>query len=296
MECIIELLQYLFLEKLLFFKNYLLEMPLGAGALAGNPYKMNRQSMAEALGFTKPTSNSIDSISDRDYVLDILYVCSLVMTHFSRLSEDIILWTTEEFSFITLSDAYSTGSSIMPQKKNSDVSELTRGKTGRVIGDLMNMLITLKGLPMGYNRDLQEDKHSIFDALGTVEQTIRVNIGMLETLKINEDKLSKSVNSGYVLATDLADYLVMKGMPFREAHKVVGQLVLDAIRKEKHLVDLTFEELQNSSSEYKKDIMQYLDVVHSVNSRDSYGGTAIKCVKEQLKEAKKRLKEVMEHV
>ncbi len=280
------------IEKIVFFKNYLMELPLGAGALAGNPFKMNRQLMSQELGFRRPTSNSLDSISDRDYALDTIYACSLIMQHFSRLSEDMILWSSEEFGFITISDAYTTGSSIMPQKKNPDVSELTRGKTGRVFGDLLNLFTTIKGLPMGYNRDLQEDKHAVFDALGTVEQTLKVNIGMLQNLKINEDSMARNVNSGYLLATDLADYLVLKGVPFREAHKIVGQVVLDCVRKEKHLVDLAYNELQNYSSEFMKDVMPYLDVMHSVNNRDSYGGTATKCVKEQIKLAKKRIKEV----
>ena len=280
------------LEKLLFFRNYLLELPLGAGALAGNPFQLDRFAAADELGFSKPTHNSLDSVADRDYALDMLYSTSLIMTHFSRLSEDLILWSTEEFGFVTMSDAFTTGSSIMPQKKNPDVSELTRGKTGRVIGDLMGLFMIMKGLPMAYNRDLQEDKHGVFDACQTVEQVLKVNIGQLKTLKVNKDRLDQSLASGYLLATDLADYLVQKGIPFREAHHIVGSIVKDTEKYHKSLKDLTFDELQTYSDVFKKDVMAYLNEEHSVNSRDSYGGTAKKSVKEQIKLAKKRLKEV----
>ncbi len=283
------------LEKLLFFRNYLLEMPLGAGALAGNRFKLDRFAIAQELGFSQPTRNSIDSVADRDYALDFLYNASLIMLHFSRLSEDLILWSSDEFGYVTMSDAYSTGSSIMPQKKNPDVSELTRGKSGRVFGDLVSLLTTMKGLPMAYNRDLQEDKHAVFDACSTIEQVLRVNIGLLQTLKINKDKIRENLGRGFLLATDLADYLVNKGIPFREAHHVVGEIVKDALKYHKSLTDLTIEELATYSGEFKKDVMGYLDVEHSVNSRDSYGGTSKKSVREQIKMAKKRLKEVLKN-
>lgn len=280
------------LEKLIFFRNFLLELPLGSGALAGNPFQLDRFAAAEELGFVKPTHNSMDSVADRDYALDMLYTLSLVMTHFSRLSEDLILWSTEEFGFITLSDAFTTGSSIMPQKKNPDVCELTRGKTGRVVGDLMALFMTMKALPMAYNRDLQEDKHVVFDACQTVEQVLRVNIGLLKTMKINKEQMEESAKSGYLLATDIADYLVQKGVPFREAHHIVGSIVKDAEKYHKSLKDLTFDELQTYSDLFGKDVMAYLSEEHSINARDSYGGTAKKAVKEQIKLAKKRLKEI----
>ena len=283
------------IEKLSFFSNYLLELPLGAGALAGNPFGINRFSLADNLGFIKPTENSLDSVADRDYVLDLLYTLSLIMVHFSRLSEDLIIWSTEEFNFITLSDGYTTGSSIMPQKKNPDVSELTRGRTGRVIGDLMNMLITMKGLPMTYNRDLQEDKHAVFDALNTVEKVIRVNIGLLQTLKVNEEIIALHVKSGYLLATDIADYLVEKGVPFREAHNIVGQIILDAYKNQKSICDLEFADFQKHCPIFRKDILNYLTLENSINKRNSYGGTALKMLKDQIKAARKRIKEVMEN-
>jgi argininosuccinate lyase len=280
------------MEKLIFFRNYLLELPLGSGALAGNSFQLDRFAAADELGFVKPTHNSMDSVADRDYALDMLYMMSLIMTHFSRLSEDLILWSTEEFGFINLSDAFTTGSSIMPQKKNPDVSELTRGKTGRVVGDLMSLFMIMKGLPMAYNRDLQEDKHVVFDACQTVEQVLKVNIGQLKTLRVNRDNIEKSFSTGFLLATDLADYLVKKGIPFREAHHILGSIVRDTEKYHKSLKDLTFEELQTYSDVFKKDVMVCLDEEHSVNARDSYGGTAKKSVKEQIKLAKKRLKEV----
>ncbi|MDD5457664.1 MAG: argininosuccinate lyase [Candidatus Margulisbacteria bacterium] len=280
------------IEKILFFKHYLLESPLGAGALAGNPFHLDRESMARELGFSKPTNNSLDSVADRDYVLDMLYGLSLIMLHFSRLSEDMIIWSSDEFGYITISDAYTTGSSIMPQKKNPDVSELTRGRTGRVLGDLLNLFTTMKGLPMAYNRDLQEDKHAIFDALNTVEQVLRVNVGLLQNIKINKENIEKHLNKGFLLATDLADYLVHKGMAFREAHQLVGKIVKDLIKYNKTITDLTLTEFQNYSEYFKKDIMLYLYYETSIDSRDSYGGTANKCVKEQIKQSKKRIKEV----
>jgi len=280
------------IEKLKFFRKYLLELPLGSGALAGNPFHMDRKGMASELGLADPTHNSLDSISDRDYALDILYSLSQIMVHFSRLSEDIILWSTEEFGFISLSDAFTTGSSIMPQKKNPDVSELTRGKTGRVFGDLINLLTTIKGLPMGYNRDLQEDKHAVFDALETVEKVLEVNIGMLSTLRVNEDRVYKNVESGYLLATDLADYLVLRGIPFREAHRVIGSIVKDAVHQKKNLQDYKVKDLQVYSKMFEDDVAEYLQLEHSVNTRDSYGGTARKCVKSQISMAKKRLSDL----
>ncbi len=276
-------------EKLKFFKKFLREVPLGAGALAGQPFGLDRFKIAEELNMSQPTANSLDSVADRDYVLDVLYVFNSIMLHFSRLSEDMIIWSSEEFGFVTLSDAYTTGSSIMPQKKNPDVYELTRGKTGRVVGSFIGMITTLKSLPMGYNRDLQEDKHLFFEAADTVEQVLKVNIGSLKTLKLNKEHLAAEVNKGYLLATDIADYLVKKGMPFREAHSVVGKIVRYCEDNHKGLVELNVEEIKDFSEMIGDDLKVYLSVQNSVDSRDSYGGTARKSIETQIENARLKL-------
>jgi argininosuccinate lyase len=270
--------------------NLLDECPLGASALAGSPFSVDRKKVAADLGFSTPTHNSMDSVSDRDYVLDATYTFSMIMQHFSRLSEDIILWASDEFNYLTISDAYTTGSSIMPQKKNPDISELTRGKTGKVYGALTSLLTLMKGIPMTYNRDLQEDKPAYFEAYQTIISVLKVNIGLLNNISFNEDSLNESVNEGYLLATDLADYLVNKGMAFRDAHHVVGQIVAYGLDKEKGLLELTFDELSSFSSVIDEDVMSYLSVSHSTNNRDVFGGTAESSVKEQIKLAKKRIK------
>ncbi len=279
------------LEKLKFFKKFLREVPLGAGALAGSPYGIDRFKIAEELNMRQPTANSLDSVADRDYVLDILYCLNSIMLHFSRLSEDMIIWTSEEFGFVKLSDAYTTGSSIMPQKKNPDVYELTRGKTGRVVGSLIGMITTLKSLPMGYNRDLQEDKHLFFEAVDTVEQVLRVNIGCLNTLEFNRELLSDKINKGYLLATDIADYLVLKGMPFREAHSVVGKIVRYCEDSHKDLVVLSYDEFRQFSDLFCDDILSKLNVFCSVDSRDSYGGTSLKSIETQIDNARLNMAE-----
>ncbi len=279
------------LEKLKFFKKYLMEVPLGAGALAGTPYGLDRFKITEELNMRQPTANSLDSVADRDYVLDVLYCLNSIMLHFSRMSEDMIIWTSEEFGFVKLSDAYTTGSSIMPQKKNPDVYELTRGKTGRVVGALVGMITTLKALPMGYNRDLQEDKHLFFDAAETVEQVLRVNIGCLNTLELNKELLETESNKGYLLATDIADYLVLKGMPFREAHSVVGKIVRFCEDNKKDLISLSYDDFKQFSELFCDDIPQYLNVIHSVDSRDSYGGTSRKSIETQIENARLRMVE-----
>lgn len=278
-------------EKLKFFKRYLMEVPLGAGALAGTPYGLDRFKIAEELNMRQPTANSLDSVADRDYVLDILYCFNSIMLHFSRMSEDMIIWTSEEFGFVKLSDAFTTGSSIMPQKKNPDVYELTRGKTGRVVGALVGMITTLKALPMGYNRDLQEDKHLFFDAAETVEQVLRVNIGCLNTLELNKELLEIETNKGYLLATDIADYLVLKGLPFREAHSVVGKIVRDCEDNKKDLIDLSYEDFKQFSDLFCEDITLRLNIVHSVDSKDSYGGTSGKSIETQIENARLRMVE-----
>jgi len=277
------------LEKLKFFKSFLREVPLGAGALAGNPYGIDRFKVTEELNMKQPTANSLDSVADRDYVLDVLYCLSSIMLHFSRLSEDMIIWSSEEFNFVKMSDAYTTGSSIMPQKKNPDVYELTRGKTGRVIGSLMGMITTLKALPMGYNRDLQEDKHLFFDAINTVEQVLKVNIGCLNTLTFNSELLAERINKGFLLATDVADYLVIKGMPFREAHSVVGKIVRYCEENKKDLIGLTYDEFKQFSDLFCEDIIEKLNVTSSVDSRDSYGGTSLKSIETQIENARLKM-------
>lgn len=276
-------------EKLKFFKKFLREVPLGAGALAGNPYGIDRFKITEELNMSQPTANSLDSVADRDYVLDVLYSLTSIMLHFSRLSEDMIIWSSEEFSFVTLSDAYTTGSSIMPQKKNPDVYELTRGKTGRVVGAFMGMITTIKALPMGYNRDLQEDKYLFFESIQTVEQVINVNIGCLSTMILNKDKVSHSSQKGYLLATDIADYLVRKSLPFREAHSVVGKIVKYCEENHKDLISLTYDELKSFSELFDEDILGALNVFNSVDSRDSYGGTSEKSINTQIENARLRL-------
>jgi argininosuccinate lyase len=266
-------------------------VPLGAGALAGTPYGLDRFKITEELNMRQPTANSLDSVADRDYVLDVLYCLNSIMLHFSRMSEDMIIWTSEEFGFVKLSDAYTTGSSIMPQKKNPDVYELTRGKTGRVVGALVGMITTLKALPMGYNRDLQEDKHLFFDAAETVEQVLRVNIGCLNTLELNKELLETESNKGYLLATDIADYLVLKGMPFREAHSVVGKIVRFCEDNKKDLISLSYDDFKQFSELFCDDIPQYLNVTHSVDSRDSYGGTSRKSIETQIENSRLRMVE-----
>lgn len=277
------------LEKLKFFKKFLREVPLGSGALSGNPYGLDRFKITEELNMGQPTANSLDSVADRDYVLDVLYCLTSIMLHFSRLSEDMIIWSSEEFNFVTLSDAYTTGSSIMPQKKNPDVYELTRGKTGRVVGSLVGMITTLKSLPMGYNRDLQEDKHLFFEAIETVNQVISVNIGCLNTMTLNKDRLIKETEKGYLLATDIADYLVIKSLPFREAHAVVGKIVKYCEDNNKGLMGLNYEELKSFSDLFEEDIVQRLNILSSVDSRDSYGGTSGKSIDIQIENARLRL-------
>ncbi|MEG0453718.1 MAG: argininosuccinate lyase, partial [Coprobacillus sp.] len=221
-------------------KDYLIrldEMPLGSGALATSTYPIDRCFVAKELSFKKVTLNSIDSVSDRDYVIELLSVLSIIMMHLSRFSEEVILWCTNEFNFVELSDEYSTGSSIMPQKKNPDVAELVRGKTGRVYGDLITLLTVMKGLPLAYNKDMQEDKEALFDALDTVKISITTFTGMINTMKLHEDIMRDGAELGFTNATDLADYLVKKGVPFREAHGIVGESVLYCIKENKGLSD-----------------------------------------------------------
>ncbi len=256
--------------------------PLGAAALAGTSYPLDRSASAEALGFSQVIPNSLDAVSDRDFVADSIYAASLSMVHLSRLCEEIILWSTSEFGFITLSDSYSTGSSIMPQKKNPDFAELIRGKSGRVIGDLIGILTTLKGLPLAYNKDLQEDKEGLFDALDTLEESYRVMAGMVATLTVNENAMELQVKKGFMAATDIADYLAKKGLPFRRAHEIVGALVLLCEQRGCDLEDLSLDDYKEACDLFDADIVDYLNPEALVKARKSFGGTAPDAVSEQL--------------
>jgi argininosuccinate lyase len=248
------------------------ECPLGAGALATSTYPVNRQRTAELLGFRKPTENSMDSVSDRDYAIEFLSACSLLMMHLSRFSEEIILWCSWEFKFVDLDDAYSTGSSIMPQKKNPDVAELVRGKTGRVYGSLITLLTVMKGLPLAYNKDMQEDKEPVFDAIDTVEICVPVFTAMLDTLTVRPKDMARAASRGFINATDCADYLTKKGMPFREAYMVVGRLVNSCIRSGDTLDTLTLRDFRAISNLFDADIYQALELKQCVKERKVYGG------------------------
>ncbi len=263
-------------------------MPLGSGALAGVPYEIDRRFVARKLGFSQISQNSLDAVSDRDFVIEYESAASLCMMHLSRLAEEMILWSTSEFNFIELDEAYTTGSSIMPQKKNPDVAELARGKVGRVYGKLFAMLTVMKGLPLAYNRDLQEDKEGLFDVVDTLLSTLEVMSGMLATLKVNTAKMAQALDKGFLLATDIADYLVKKGETFRGAHSAVGQLVHWAIENEKTFDNIKIEEYRKFSRLFDKDIYKITSAI-SVQARDNVGGTSPVKVKKALIEAKKAL-------
>ncbi len=256
--------------------------PLGSGALAGTTYPINRAQTAADLGFDGPMSNSLDGVSDRDYALELLSDLSILMMHLSRFSEEIILWCSWEFKFIELDDAYATGSSIMPQKKNPDVAELVRGKTGRVYGDLMGLLTVMKGLPLAYNKDMQEDKEPVFDALDTVEMCIPVFAAMLDTMTVRTDNMRKAAGRGFINATDCADYLTKKGMPFRDAYTVTGRLVADCTARGKTLEELTLEELRGVSDLFGEDVYEALNLENCMALRNSFGGPARESVERQI--------------
>lgn len=258
------------------------EMPLGSGALATSTYPIDREFVAKELGFSKVTMNSLDSVSDRDYVIETLSALSMIMMHLSRFSEEIILWCTNEFSFIELDDEYSTGSSIMPQKKNPDVAELIRGKTGRVYGDLMTLLTVMKGIPLAYNKDMQEDKEALFDAIDTVNLSLKTFAGMINTMRVNAANMRKGAAGGFTNATDLADYLVKKGVPFRTAHGIVGEIVLACIKDNKAIEDLTLEELQEFSPVIENDVYKAIDLLTCVEERKVLGGPSTESVKIQI--------------
>lgn len=266
------------------------EMPLGSGALATSTYPIDRDFVASELGFSKITLNSLDSVSDRDYAIESLSVLSLIMMHLSRFSEEIILWCTGEFNFIELDDSYSTGSSIMPQKKNPDVAELVRGKCPRVYGDLMTLLTVMKGLPLAYDKDMQEDKEALFDGLDTTLLSLQTFNGMIKTMKVKKDNMKKSASGGFTNATDVADYLVKKGMPFRNAHEVVGKIVLYCIDNDIAIDDLTIEEFNKFSSIFEEDIYNAIDLLTCVEERSVIGGPSSSSVKIQIEILEKFIK------
>ena len=257
--------------------------PLGAGALAGTTYPLDREYTASLLGFDGPTRNSMDSVSDRDYLIEFLSALSLVMMHLSRFSEEIILWNSNEYRFVEISDTYSTGSSIMPQKKNPDIAELVRGKTGRVYGALMSLLTTMKGLPLAYNKDMQEDKELPFDAMDTASGCITLFTGMLDSLSFRKDVMEKSATGGFTNATDAADYLVGKGVPFRDAHGIVGQLVLLCLDKNCALDDLSLEEFRSTSPVFDEDIYEAISLKTCVEKRLTLGAPGPERMREVIK-------------
>jgi argininosuccinate lyase len=256
--------------------------PLGSAALAGTTYPLDRRMTANALGFSDITANSLDAVSDRDFLLDLSYAASVSCVHLSRLAEEIVLWSTSEFGYITLSDAFSTGSTIMPQKKNPDFAELIRGKTGRVVGDLVALLVTLKALPLAYNKDLQEDKEGAIDAARTLEDCYTCMAGMISTMKVNADAMRESAGKGYLAATDVADYLAKKGMPFRRAHEVVGHLVLLCDQRGCGLEDLSIEDFKAESDLFEADIVGMMDLRAIADARTTEGGTGRSVIIAQL--------------
>ncbi len=262
-------------------------LPLGSGALAGSPYKLDRKYAAKMLGFSEITNNSIDAVSDRDFAIEFVSASAMLMMHLSRLSEELIIWATSEFGFIELSDAFSTGSSIMPQKKNPDIPELVRGKTARVYGNLMTLLTMMKGLPLAYNKDMQEDKEPLFDTVDTVKAVLEIMSPMLLEMKINAEKMIEATKEGFLTATDAADYLTAREMPFREAHEITGKIVAYSIKEGKTLEDLTLDEWRSFSELFDDDIKKVVTPRHSLNSRKVFGGTALTEVKKRLKQIEK---------
>jgi argininosuccinate lyase len=265
-------------------------MPLGSAALAGTGLPIDRAYVARLLTFPEISRNSMDAVSDRDFIVEFIFIASLLMMHMSRFCEDLIIWSTDEFQFVEISDAFTTGSSIMPQKKNPDVAELIRGKTGRVYGDLMALLTMMKGLPMTYNRDLQEDKEALFDAVDTVKECVHILSEMAGHLKFNREKMLKAASGGFSTATDVAEYLVMKGVPFREAHKVVGRLVAYCIERKMDMAVLTLAEFRRLHRGFDEDIYAFLKVEHAVHSKKSRGGTSKKNVSLRIKNIRGRKK------
>lgn len=264
-------------------------MPLGSGALAGSTIVLNRKLVAEKLAFPALTQNSMDAVSDRDFVAELLFVIAMIGVHLSRLSEDVILWATAEFGFIELSDAHTTGSSLMPQKKNPDVAELTRGKTGRLIGNLVSLLTTIKGLPMTYNRDLQEDKEPLFDSIDQIKLALEVFAEMMAVAKVREDRTLQATSDPFLLATDLADYLVLKGVPFREAHEIMGKLTAYSLAEKRDFPNLALEEYRQFSTAFEADLFKALDLKTALKARKAIGAPSPANVGRQITRWQKRL-------
>ncbi|MRX72463.1 argininosuccinate lyase [Bacillus lacus] len=265
-------------------------LPLGAGALAGTTFPIDRERAAELLGFERIYPNSMDAVSDRDFIAEFLSIASIMMMHISRLSEELVIWSSQEFQFIELDDSFCTGSSIMPQKKNPDVPELLRAKTGRVYGNLIGLLTVLKGLPLAYNKDMQEDKEGMFDTAETLEGSLKLLAPMLSTMSVNSENMRSAVNTDYSNATDIADYLASNGVPFRQAHEIIGQIVLYAIQQKKYLLELSLDEYRKYSPLFNEDIYQVLAPEHVVNARNSAGGTSFQQVRHQISMAEKTVK------
>ncbi len=264
-------------------------LPLGVCALAGTSLKTDREYLSRLLGFKRISENSMDSVSDRDFIIEFISACSILMMHLSRMAEEIILWATEEFSFIEIDDSFTTGSSIMPQKKNPDVAELIRGKTGRVYGALMSMLTIMKALPLSYNRDMQEDKISLFDTVDTVKDSLSVLADMTQKIRFNKKRMYDAVCSGYSTATDLVEYIVKKGIPFRRAHVITGKIVMYCIEKDKQLNDLSLKEFSRFSDVIEEDVYYYITVEASVKNKVSRGGTSPSLVKKQINRLKRKI-------
>ena len=263
--------------------------PLGSGAFAGTTYDLDRDYVASLLDFDTATRNSMDSVSDRDYLLELLSDLAIMSMHLSRLSEEIIIWNTDEYRFVEMDDTYSTGSSIMPQKKNPDIAELIRGKSGRVYGSLISLLTTMKGLPLTYNKDMQEDKEMSFDAIDTVKSLIKLMSGMLSSMKFNHERMAKSARGGFTNATDAADYLVKKNVPFRDAHEIVGRLVLYGIENNKALDDFTLEEFKNISDVFDNDIYDAISLKTCVEKRNTKGAPGLKAINDEIEASRKLL-------
>lgn len=268
-------------------------LPLGAGALSGTTFPIDRHFVAEQLGFGSVYENSIDAVSDRDFIVEFLANASLIMTHLSRLCEELVLWSSTEFSFVELDDAFCTGSSIMPQKKNPDVAELVRGKTGRVYGNLIGLLTVLKALPLAYNKDMQEDKEGMFDTVKTLHGALSLFTPMIATMKVRKDRMRQAVNQDFSNATDIADYLVNKGLPFRQAHEVIGKSVLYCIEQGRYLLDLSLEEFKQFSELFEGDIYKVLQPEQVVNARNVYGGTATGQVKDAIVRAEQKVEDTL---
>ena len=265
-------------------------MPLGSGALAGTNYPIDREYTASLLGFPQITQNSLDTVSDRDFVIEVIGACAILMMHLSRLSEELILWSSQEFQFIELPDEFCTGSSMMPQKKNPDIPELIRGKTGRVYGHLFGLLTTIKGLPLSYNRDLQEDKEPLFDTLDTVVTSVKIYAELMSQLTLRSEAMKNAATHGFLLATELADYLVERGIPFRDSHHIVGNLVRECLAKGKDLQQLTHQDLLHASSSFDANAFHLLTPHAAIDRKNIVGGTATVQVKQQIKKWKKLLK------